>query len=268
MVRDIAISVAGTSGSSLERSRRLVSWMTATFTWSATDYQRRSPEEIMARRTGNCAELAGVLEHLLLACGLPCRRVREVTIHPRSARRARAAERLVYEKGPEHSVFGLRHNDHSWLEVADENGDWFPADSATGVCGLHSFVERRLAFGDRLPPAMTAAAAAIDSMIAPFSIVALDAEPASRSEHYLVHAFDGFYGARLRSVAAWPEWTMLLREAAPLVAGAFGGRVNFHDHQPLIDRIAAAYDQLRREARRMCLVAPAATSIAPRTSPD
>ena len=57
-IRTLGDSVAG-SGSAVTRVRRLVYWINDRFEWSATDYERRTPAEVIARRAGNCAELAG-----------------------------------------------------------------------------------------------------------------------------------------------------------------------------------------------------------------
>ena len=59
-LKALADSVSPT-GTTLERTRTLVHWVNDNFTWSYTDYVKRTPQEIVARRAGNCAELASVM---------------------------------------------------------------------------------------------------------------------------------------------------------------------------------------------------------------
>ena len=125
----LATSVAG-QGSALERTGRLVYWINDSLKWSYTDYVRRSPPEILARRQGNCADLASVLHMMLDSLGLRSRWIREINVQPeKTPNRQKTAEGMVVTKGVSYSVFGLQHNDHVWLEVWDGTG-WFPADPA------------------------------------------------------------------------------------------------------------------------------------------
>src|SRR5215475_3060220 len=78
---DIAQSVAG-SGTSIEKTKRLVAWINTSFQWTATDYQQRTPQEIIRRRGGNCAELASVLEVLLREAHIRYRWIAEINVQP------------------------------------------------------------------------------------------------------------------------------------------------------------------------------------------
>src|SRR5690349_1314344 len=72
----LAKRVAG-EGDSLTRTQRLVSWMSSRLEWVATDYEVRTPEQILTRGAGNCADLASVLERLLRPAGISYRWVAE-----------------------------------------------------------------------------------------------------------------------------------------------------------------------------------------------
>src|SRR5215510_8674817 len=140
-LKALADSVAPT-GTTLERTRTLVHWVNDNFTWSYTDYVKRTPQEIVARRAGNCAELASVLRAFLDASGATSRWIHEINVQPEpTPRRQNSAAAMVTQKGLSYSVFGLQHNDHVWLEVWDEaTKSWFPADAAYGVVGLNEWL--------------------------------------------------------------------------------------------------------------------------------
>ena len=110
-LKALADSVAPT-GTTLERTRTLVRWVNDNFTWSYTDYVKRTPQEIVARRAGNCAELASVLRAFLDASGTRSRWVREINVQPQpTPRRQNDAAAMVTQRGLSYSVFGLQHND-------------------------------------------------------------------------------------------------------------------------------------------------------------
>jgi len=91
----LAATVAG-PGSTLERTGRLVYWINDSLTWSATDYVRRTPLEILARRQGNCADLASVLRIMLDSLGIRSRWIREINVQPdKTPRRQKTAEEMV-----------------------------------------------------------------------------------------------------------------------------------------------------------------------------
>jgi hypothetical protein len=103
-IRALGDSVAG-SGSALVRTRRLVYWINNHFEWSATDYQRRTPAEVIARRGGNCAELASVLHLFLDSLGMRTRWIREINVQPEpTPRRQQTAANMVAQRGNSFSV--------------------------------------------------------------------------------------------------------------------------------------------------------------------
>jgi hypothetical protein len=249
----LARSVAG-SGTSLERTTRLVHWVNDGFTWSATDYASRTPFEIVARREGNCAELAKVLRVLLDSADVRSRWVVEINVQPApTPRRQETAARLVAQRGNRLSVFGLQHNDHVWLEVWDDVGQrWFPADPAYGVVGLDEWVAARLALADRPRPRVDAVVPIAADMRVPFVVLAKgslggDVEE-DRSEYYLVERFSRLYDAKLETLPSWAAWRDAVRKLAPLARGAFAGTHNLHEDTARIRGAADTYERLAAEA--------------------
>ncbi|MBW2714351.1 MAG: transglutaminase domain-containing protein [Deltaproteobacteria bacterium] len=239
-----ASRVAAGASSDYERADAIVTWFAENFDWTYTDYERRTVEEILARKGGNCAELARVTTSMLEELGLHMREVREVNIHVESERRQRTAREKVAESGNRMSVFGKRHNDHVWMEIQDSaTGEWFPADPSLGVVGERQWLASRLGFGERfsLDPSS-------EDMIVPFAIFAKD-EAGSltviRTSHYVVEGFDGLYSGQLHALAAWPSWVRLVVELNDAALAAFLGEANLHESEAKIDELAAVYEQLR-----------------------
>ena len=258
-IDELAIQTAGRSGPSIERAQKLVSWINQDFKWLATDYQTRSVDQIIERRGGNCAELSKVLERLLKPTGIRYRWVSEINLHPYTPERQKSAARMVKEKGKRYSVFGLRHNDHRWLEVYDDaSNQWVPADPSIGVVGVRSWIAFRMELVNRPKPSVPAVAQIAESMIAPFAVVAnigrLDSEPEDRSEFYLIQEFNRAYDGKLASLPAWKRWVQGIRELSPLAGKAFAGEVDLHESNDKIAELAAAYEQLREQARGKQLV--------------
>lgn len=255
-IHALARRVAREGASTEQRTRNLVVWMQKDFEWTWTDYARRTPEEVIARRAGNCAELASVLETLLRALGVESRWIAEINIQPKSAERQASAERRIAEVGNAASVFGLEHNDHRWLEVKEERtGVWFPADPAAGVVGIKEWEAGRMAFGKRPDPdrVVPAVAEITKDMLVPIAVLTLKggrrgAPDEDRSRHYLIEQFDAFYGRRLHLLQGWREWTLRIRDAAGPARGAFEGRTNLHEEKDRIARIRATYEALGKQA--------------------
>ncbi len=247
-----ALRIAGTSASPLERTQRLVNWINTNFAWSATDYQQRTAEQIIVRRAGNCAELSRVLARLLPAAGVRFRWVAEINIQPASPDRQERAAQLVRTRGPRASVFGLRHNDHRWLEIFDDQSNaWIPADPSVGVVGVNSWIDFRMGLFDRPRPAVPAVADVVKDMLVPIAVVVVssaDRPAEDRSDFYLVEEFNRRYGGKLSALPSWTAWTAGVRKLAPVVADAFAGRANLHDHAPEIEALGVTYESLRREA--------------------
>jgi hypothetical protein len=252
-IRVLGDSVAG-SGSALTRTRRLVYWINDRFEWSATDYQRRTPAEIIARRAGNCAELASVLHLFLDSLGVRTRWIREINVQPEpTPRRQRTAADMVVQRGNSFSVFGLQHNDHVWLEVWDDSSrTWFPADPAYGVAGLADWSAARLAMESRPKPRVQAVEPIAAEMLVPFVVLAGDRRGGpyddDRTTFYLVDGFRRLYGDAIASLPAWPAWVSAVQALAPHARAAFAGRENLHAYTGDIARLKAVYDSLARDA--------------------
>ena len=255
-IPELARRAAGAGSSTEERTRNLVTWMQRSFEWTWTDYAARTPEEVIARRGGNCAELASVLETLLGALGIESRWIAEVNIQPRSEERQSRAEKRIREVGDKASVFGLEHNDHRWLEVRDEKtGEWFPADPAVGVVGLHAWLAARVAFGKRPDPALPAVAEITKDMIVPIAILTLKggrhgSPDEDRSNYYLIEQLDLYYDRWLHLLPEWNEWTRRIQDMAAPARGAFAGKMNLHEEEGRIARLGAAYEALGAEVEK------------------
>ncbi len=252
-IRALGESVAG-SGSAETRTRRLVYWINDHFDWSATDYQRRTPEEVIARRAGNCAELASVLHLFLDSLGLRTRWIHEINVQPEpTPRRQQTAAEMVAQRGNAYSVFGLQHNDHIWLEVWDDSTHaWFPADPAYGVAGLAEWSAARLAMERRPKPRVAAVEPIAAQMLVPFAVLAGDRRRGpydqDRTTFYLVDGFRRLYGDAIQELPAWPAWLAAVQTLAPRARAAFAGDENLHDHANDIAGLKAVYDSLTREA--------------------
>jgi transglutaminase-like putative cysteine protease len=252
-VRALGDSVAG-HGSALHRTRRLVYWINDRYDWSYTDYERRTPEEVIARRAGNCAELASVLHLFLDSLEIRTRWAREINVQPSpSPRRQETAAELVEERGNAYSVFGLQHNDHVWLEVWDDStAAWFPADPAYGVAGLADWSATRLAMEDRPKPRVEAVEPIAADMLVPFVVVTADTRRGpyenDRTDFYLVDGFQQLYGDEVVTLPSWPGWVAVVRGLAPHARAAFAGEENLHAYTGDIAALKAVYDSLVEEA--------------------
>lgn len=249
----LAREVAGSASGSVEKTRRLVDWLHQNLQWSYTDYQKRTVDQILTRRAGNCAELATVLQAMLDEAGVKSRWIAEINIHPVTPRRQATAAKKVEELGNRASVFGLRHNDHRWLEVFDDvSRSWVPADPSIGRVGVDAWVRARLAFSDRMLSPIADVQKVMRDMIAPIVVVAVDSRSSrileDRSAVYLLDGFNALYGGKLSSLASWPRWKVAVEQLAVAGASAFEGRVNLHLRQALIDEAAEAYEALRHDA--------------------
>ena len=230
--------------SELGQAQAIVRWLATNFDWKATDYQKRSVQEIVERKGGNCNELAMVALAVMKELNIKLRRVHEVNIHVNTPERGVRAHEMVKEKGNTYSVFGRHHNDHVWLELYDSAAnDWFPADPSSGLVGVDEWMKGRVWFGKRvtLNPIT-------EDMIVPFAIFAEDADgkfTINRTQHYLLDEFDRLYNGKLHQLPGWQQWATLIDLLDDKVAGAFAGNVNLHDYESQIDSLAATYEELR-----------------------
>jgi hypothetical protein len=241
----LARTAAGDSKTTLDRVRSVIRWTNRSFEWTYTDYQSRTVDEIIARKGGNCNEQAMVTVALLSELGVRTRRVREINIQPESARRQENAEKRIAEVGRAASVFGLRHNDHVWIEFWDsEKREWIPADPTLGLVGVDQWIRARVGFGARPTHAILPSR----DMLVPFAIFAMDGptfEP--RSERYLISGLNATYDEELSHLKAWPEWVRAVIAIQPAALGAFEGRTNLHADSEKILAVQKAYEQLVAE---------------------
>jgi hypothetical protein len=252
-IRALGDSIAG-SGSALTRTSRLVYWINDNFDWSATDYQRRTPEEVIARRAGNCAELASVLHLFLDSLDVRTRWIHEINVQPEpTPRRQQTAAELVAQRGNSLSVFGLQHNDHVWLEVwEDSTQAWFPADPAFGVVGLADWSAARLAMASRPTPRVKAVEPIAADMLVPFVVLAGERRggpyDVDRTDFYLVDGFHRLYGDAIETLPSWPAWVAAVQTLTPHARAAFAGEEDLHAYTEDIAELKAIYDSLTRDA--------------------
>jgi hypothetical protein len=236
------------TSSDVERTRSIVRWLTKNFEWKPTDYQRRTVQQIVERRGGNCNDFSMVALAAMKELRIQARTVHEVHIRTESVGRDERADALIKEKGNACSVFGRHHNDHIWLEIHDPtSNDWVPADPWSGLVGTDEWINARVGFGPRSSLNPDAA-----DMIVPIAIFAADADgnfTIDRTKHYLVDEFDRLYNGKLHQQPAWPRWVQLLTELSGKVEGAFAGKINLHEYGAQIDSLATTFDQLGAENR-------------------
>lgn len=241
-VEELAREIAGTSGSTLERARKLVFWVNKNFKFVDTDYKQRTVEELIQRRAGNCAEQAMLLQVFLEALDIPARWVAEINIQPKSEQRKLDAEKLIAEHGVGVSIFGYIHNDHRWLEVYDDiNKIWIPADPSLGVFGTDSWIQARVGFGER--PEV------IKDMIVPFVVIVQKGKKIveDRSEYYLINGFNSYYGHKLEESSLWPKWIFLIGKLSAYGSLALTGEVNLHSYTYLMEQLLDVYTGLKNE---------------------
>lgn len=240
-----ADSISDHATGDYEKARKILYWLSNRFEWTATDYQSRTVNQVIARQGGNCAELAKVYMAMIKACNIRYRATTEINIHPYTERRQASAAALVKEKGNRYSVFGLQHNDHRWVEIYNNTrNSWEPADPSLGIIGLESWLNARMDFGTR----HTKDSAASSEMIVPF-VVFVPVENGDwldRSEYYLLEQFNVYYDNRLSSLPEWTEWKAAVQALTQPALAAFQNRGNLHDHAADIWRAANAYDALKQ----------------------
>ncbi|HUE81821.1 MAG TPA: transglutaminase family protein [Pyrinomonadaceae bacterium] len=247
-LKAFAQQVSKNASSELGQAQAIVRWLAANFDWKATDYQKRTVQEIIERKGGNCNELAMVALSAMKELNIKLRRVREVNIHTNTPGRGVRAKQMVKEKGNSYSVFGRRHNDHVWLELYDSAArEWFPADPSSGLVGLEEWMKGRVGFANRVTMNPLT-----EDMIVPFAVFAADEEgefTINRTQHYVVEQFDRLYEGRLHTQPAWKQWTAMIDLLDDKVSGAFAGNVNLHEYEAQIDTLAEIYEQLRASVR-------------------
>lgn len=233
--------------SDFTKAEAIITWLAVNFDWKATDYQKRSVQQIIERGGGNCNDLAKVAISLMDSAQIEIRKVQEINIHTKSDRRQASAFGLVKEKGNKLSVFGRIHNDHVWIEIYDQNTrQWIPADPSLGLAGLDNWMKGRVGFEERktLDPGSK-------DMLLPFAIFARDSDgklTINRTEYYLIESFDKMYDNKLSKLPQWSEWTKSIRELDDKCLAAFNGEINLHDHEAEIESLLKLYQTINRMA--------------------
>ena len=245
---ELAERIAGEAKSDIVRSERIIIWLNEKFTWTDTDYKNRTVQEIIARQGGNCAEQVRVARALLDEIGIRTRRIAEINIQPKNEQRQEDAEAVIKRQGLKASIFGLRHNDHRWIEIYDnQSKSWIPADPSLGLIGLENWLNARVGFGSRPTHDILPSR----DMLVPIAIFAMDDKEAAiledRSEYYLVDEFNELYHGALQTKNAWKDWKQLIDEIVPRCKAAFLWEENLHEQNSTIEQIAAVYEKLKTE---------------------
>lgn len=81
-IEKLARQIVGDGSATESQCRKLITWIHAEFDWSLTDYKRRTVDEILTRREGNCAEQALLLKSLLSSLDVETRDIAEINIQP------------------------------------------------------------------------------------------------------------------------------------------------------------------------------------------
>lgn len=240
-IKSLAIKITGSDRPNFQNAVKISEWLNREFSWVANDYKKRSVEEIIKRKAGHCGEQAMVLKALLTSIGIKCRDIREINIHPVSQARQLRAGDLVKKYGFSLSVFGLRHNDHRWLEVFNESKKrWEPIDPTTGIIGLEDWEKIRVSFSPRPEIAK--------DLLVPFFIRAEETGE-DRTKYYLIDEFNLYYGGKLNKLRSWGRWCSLITELSKHASSAFDGSENLHDYNNLIEETEKTYNALREEAK-------------------
>jgi len=248
-LKKFAGQITAGASSNFEKARVLLDWLSNRLEWKATDYQKRTVNEILARQGGNCFELAKVYMAMINELNIPYRPVAEINFHRYSENRQHTAEEKVKQSGNSMSVFGLQHNDHRWVEIYnDQSKEWEPVDPSTNLIGTVQWLKARAGFGERV----TIDTNFTNDMIVPFAIFVVSTDKKStmtenRTLHYLVEDFDKLYNNRLSTLPSWKTWVEKLNEINEPCRNAFEGKTNLHQYSKRIDEIGKTYLQLKQE---------------------
>ncbi len=245
-LKAFADSITSGCTTGYERAGNIVRWLAGNFDWTATDYKDRTVDQIIARKGGNCAELARVTMALLKQQGIQLRSVREINIHREDLDRRERARQLVREKGNRMSVFGKRHNDHVWIEIYDDKTkEWIPADPSLGLIGDDQWIHARVGFGKRVTMDPLS-----EDMIVPMGIFAMDDKGnfvEDRTSHYVIDGLDRICSGKLDGLRTWKLWKQGVKFISQKCLGAFKGELNLHEYESQIDSLAATYAELKSE---------------------
>jgi len=256
--RNFAREIVSEEGSNFEKSKRLLDWLSSHFEWTYTDYKTRTVNEIIIRQGGNCFELASVYMELAGKLDIKYRMSAEVNIQPESKRRGEDADQKIKEMGNKASIFGVRHNDHRWVEVYDDqSGQWIPTDPTMDLIGIDQCLKARAWFGKR----HTINDAFSKDMLFPIGIFVVERNDNSkivedRTEYYMITSLNQLYHNKLSKLKSWPIWVDQLTEINNHVRAAFQGKENFHLYSKDINDLAKTYEELKTEYSALSEVHP------------
>jgi hypothetical protein len=227
--------------------RNIIWWTNKNFKWNYTDYKYRTSKQIICQKGGNCNEQAVVVRVLLRELGIQSRRTHEINIQPEKEQRQKDAEARVAQIGNKGSVFGLRHNDHVWIEFFDEEKkEWVPADPTLGLVGLDNWLKSRIGFEPRVNHAIIGSA----DMLVPIAVFALNPDGTiaeNRSSYYLIESFNRVYDNKLEGLTAWKKW----KESAEFIQqksrDAMEAKDNLHKYTESIKELRYIYELLKSQ---------------------
>lgn len=243
----LATKICGDATSGTEKARRIIDWSNSYLDWNESDYVERSVIEIINQKGGTCGEQSMTVRALLDLAGVRNRECAEINIQPESEQREADSKELIETYGLRMSVFGLRHNDHRWVEYFDEEqNEWIPTDPTLRLFGMENWIKSRIGFNDR--PAHEI----INSrdMIVPVTILAMDENgkiAGNLSEHYLVDQFNKVYNYELQNLPSWQDWKERVQDISPKCESAFKGELNLHEYNDEILEILLTYNRLKEE---------------------
>ena len=252
-LKAFATTIIAHANDNYAKATTLLAWLGTHFEWKYTDYQNRSVQEIIARKGGNCFELATVYMALLKELNINYRPIAEGNIQKPDEDRGKRAAQMVKESGNKASVFGRQHNDHRWIEVYDDHAkEWVPADPTMNIIGFDQWLKARAWFGDR----HTINDEFSKEMIVPFGIFVVSKENKSemntnRTTYYLVDRLDALYDHKLSGLPSWPKWVSALQELSKVAKNAFEGNENLQEHDAQIGELANIYQNLKQEYLRL-----------------
>jgi hypothetical protein len=247
-LNSLAAGIVKHEKSDIDKAKCLLKWIDSRLTLTETDYRRRTPGQILIRGEGNSNELAGVYTALLRAINIKYRSVIEINLYTNSVEREKISEAKIKEFGNTMSVFGLRHNDHHWIEVFDPQAKtWLPADPSLNLFGMDQWMKERIGFGPRVMGDTSTS----HKMIAPFALFVLDSTGRSivlcRSFYYLITQFNLLYDNKLQKLPAWKTWIKGIQFMQDHTRQAIEGKENLHLYSSNIASLESVYKQLKVE---------------------
>ena len=246
-IKELAFNIVGNAKTTNEKVTRIIGWANKNLKWVATDYNKRSSEEIISRGGGNCNEEAIVVLDLLNSLGIKAHKMKEINLQPDNERREKDAKRMITFRGNSFSVFGLRHNDHVWIEYYDEEQkNWQPADPTLNLIGFNQWLKARLGFSNRVTHEIIKS----QDMIFPFFVSRLldtNSQYIHKTNYYLIENFDKIYLNKLSKLPSWKKWKKGIKKISEKSQKAFAGKLNLHEYNDELLKLKTIYLNLKKE---------------------